>query len=547
MIGIRSTLVLALLAGAPLGAQRAADRPTPYRPGIDVLDYDVTLQLPERGDAIAGRAVLTIRRLAPLDTLVLDLLGLRVDSVLVDGQPVRAGRDSATIRVPFAGTGDTVRVAVRYGGVPADGLIIRTDSSGRWTAFGDNWPNRGRHWMPGVDHPSDKATVTWTVEAPSARRVVANGALLEETPLPGGSRTRTRWREARPIPLYLMVIAAAPLVYYDLGQSACGLSEFGGCVAQSAYVDPVNRDWLPGAFAEVTRMVDFFARAVAPFPYEKLAHLQSSTRFGGMENASAIFYSDGGIRTGTMGTGVVAHETAHQWFGDAVTPHEWSHLWLSEGFATYGAEQWVQHARGDSAFRAGMRAIRARIIAAPVVAERPVIDTAQTDLIALLNTNSYQKGGWVLHMLRGLVGDSAYARGIRRYYAAHRHGTALTGDLQVAMEREARQPLGWFFDQWLRRPGFATVRTSWRYDRAAGRVMLTVSQDGRFPPYRFPLTVLVTGADGRERRVRVDVPARRTAQLTLPIPVAASPRAVEVDPDVELLAELTGSSADSQE
>ena len=545
---LRSALLaLAFCAALPVHAQRAAARPMPYHPGIDVLDYDLTLLLPERGDSISGRAVLTVRRVTPVDTLVLDLLALRVDSVLADGRAIRATRDSATIRVPLAGSRDTVRVSVRYSGRPADGLIIRTDSAGRWTAFGDNWPNRGRHWIPSVDHPSDKATVTWTVEAPSARRVVANGALLEETPLPGGARTRTRWRESRPIPLYLMVIAAAPLVYYDLGQSACGLSEFGGCVAQSAYVDPVNRDWLPGAFAEVTRMVDFFARTVAPFPYEKLAHLQSSTRFGGMENASAIFYSDRGIRTGTMGTGVVAHETAHQWFGDAVTPHEWPHLWLSEGFATYGEQQWVQHARGDSAFRAGMRRIRTQIIAAPEVAQRPVIDTAQTDLLELLNTNSYQKGGWVLHMLRVLVGDSTYARGIRRYYAAHRHGTALTGDLQAAMEAEARQPLGWFFDQWLRRPGWVVARTAWRYDRAAGRVMLTVSQDGRFPPYRFPLTVSVTGADGRTRRVRVDVPARRTAQLPLPIPVAASPRAVEVDPDVELLAELTGPAADSQE
>src|SRR5678816_4163542 len=114
-------------------------------------------------------------------------------------------------------SGDSSSVTVRYGGEPKDGLIIRTDSLGRWTGFGDNWPNRARNWIPSIDHPSDKATVTWTVRAPSDRKVVANGELMEETPLPmrAGSlpRTITRWREDRPIAVYLMVIAAAPLVY----------------------------------------------------------------------------------------------------------------------------------------------------------------------------------------------------------------------------------------------------------------------------------------------------------------------------------------------
>src|ERR1044071_8544037 len=116
-----------------------------------------------------------------------------------------------------------------------------------------------------------------------------------------------------------------------------------------------------------------------------------------MENATAIFYSDGAFRRGTMSDGLIAHETAHQWFGDAVTQREWSHVWLSEGFATYFAELYVEHSEGDSAFRANLRRIREQVIKAPEVASRPVIDTTQTNLMELLNTNSYQKGGWTLH------------------------------------------------------------------------------------------------------------------------------------------------------
>src|SRR5256884_6288851 len=137
-----------------------------------------------------------------------------------------------------------------------------------------------------------------------------------------------------------MVIAAAPLYEYDLGETACGLALVGRCVHQWVYVEPRLADFLPGPFRSAADIVSYFGSLVGPFPYERLAHLESSTRFGGMENATAIFYADQPFRKRTMTDGVVAHETAHQWFGDAVTETEWSHLWLSEGFATYFARLW---------------------------------------------------------------------------------------------------------------------------------------------------------------------------------------------------------------
>ena len=520
---------------------RGQGGPLPYRPGIDVTDYAITLDLPQRGGSIEGRAILSVRRWAPVDTLVLDLVRLRVDSVLVDEKPAPFARTDSLLRIPIGRVvGDSFSVTVRYAGEPKDGLIIRTDSAGRWTAFGDNWPNRARNWIPSIDHPSDKATVTWTVRAPSERRVVANGELLEETPLPGpaGSvpRTLTRWRESRPIPVYLMVIAAAPLVYYDLGREGCGVGEFSSCVRQSVYVFPESRDFLPGPFVHAPEMVRLFSELIAPFPYEKLAHLESSTRYGGMENAGAIFYADAPFRRRTMQPGVIAHETAHQWFGDAVTEREWSHVWLSEGFATYFEELWVERFTGDSAFREDMRRIRGEVVKAPEVASRPVIDTAQTDLMALLNTNSYQKGGWTLHMLRTLVGDSAFFRGLRSYYMANRHSNALTDDLRRAVEASSGRPLGWFFDQWLRRPGFAEVTTSWHYDDSQRRVIATIEQRGHFGTYRFPLTVAITDAAGKERRATIDVPAAANGNFVVPLQLDAAPRGVSFDPDVRVLA-----------
>jgi aminopeptidase N len=536
-LGIAAMLVM---GAACLRAQPApAPRNRPYRPGVDVEDYTLSLELPEQGKEIRGDAVLTVRRTSSVDTLVLDLVQLTVDSVRLEGIRSSFTRVAGEIHIPWPQGGPSIlHVDIAYHGGIEDGLIIRTDAQGRWTGFGDNWPNRARYWIPSVDDPSDKATVSWTVTAPAGRTVVANGVLVEHTTLPDG-RARTRWRESHPIATYLMVIAAAPLVEYSLGETACGLALGGGCVPQTVYTAPEERSMLPGPFAEAPEIVRYFASLVGPFPYEKLAHLQSSTRFGGMENATAIFYADQAFKRGTMNEGLIAHETAHQWFGDAVTEREWPHLWLSEGFATYFAALFTEHAHGDSAFHAAMRRIRDAVLTDnDAVPGRPVIDTAQRNLMALLDRNSYEKGGFVLHMLRRQVGDSAFFSALRIYYTSHRDGTALTDDLRAAMDQASGQQLGWFFDQWLRRPGYPEVDVTWSYDPSSHQVSLEVAQGERFGAYRFPLTVAVQDISGAVRRVTVNVPAERESHFVLPDHFAAIPRALEADPDVELLARV---------
>ncbi|HEV8409500.1 MAG TPA: M1 family metallopeptidase [Gemmatimonadaceae bacterium] len=539
-----SALAFALfLVAAPLGAQQAA---------FHVSDYNLALQLRDTGSVISGTASLTVVRRARSDTLVLDLLDLKVDRVMhftKDPIPTELSfvQDSAHVRV-FVGRlrTDTFNVVVYYGGAVRDGLIVGKDSAGRWMAFGDNWPNRARHWIPSIDHPSEKATVSFSVLAPANRTVVANGvpyseasdSMLKAGPSPGVTYKMTRWREKHPIPVYLFTIAAAPLARFDLPDAACGFARDGGCVKQMVYTAPEQRAAMPANFKYSPDILDFFSHLVAPFPYEKLAHLQSSTRFGGMENASAIFYADGGFRRNGTGAGTIAHETAHQWFGDAVTEREWSNLWLSEGFATYFEQLWTRHAFGDSAFRAELSRTRTQIVRDPVVASRPVIDSEQTDLMKLLDANSYQKGGWTLHMLRTLVGDSAFFRGIRAYYNAHVDGNALTNDLMHSIEQTSGMKLGWFFDQWLRRPGFASITTSWRYDAAAKRVILDVEQGDKYAPYRLTLATSIVDAAGIAHMVRTEVAAERLSHITLPLPLDAAPKSLSFDPDVELLAEF---------
>jgi aminopeptidase N len=286
-------------------------------------------------------------------------------------------------------------------------------------------------------------------------------------------------------------------------------------------------------------MVAFYARLIAPFPYPRLANVQSSTLFGGMENAGAIFYSGEAIARGQLGEGTVAHEIAHQWFGDAVSPARWADVWLSEGFATYFGSLFM--ARDSAALTRAMQRTAQGYLKSKVTG-LALVDTLavpENNLMSLLNANSYQKGGFVLHMLRDVVGDSAFFRGVRTYYRAGRHGTAVTDDLQREMEAESGQDLRWFFDQWLRRPGYVEATTSWRHDGGAGKLVLTIEQSARFGAYRFPLTVALRAADGSEQRVRVEVPAERRAEIELPMAVAARPAAVVIDPDVKVLGVFT--------
>lgn len=528
-----------LLAQTAPKTDVAPDSTHPYRPGVDVSHYAFQLKLPSTGSSIEGRATINAARRMTVDTLVLDLVKMTVDSVLVGTQPRAFQRDSTTIRIPLtAADGASIAATVVYHGEPGDGLIIRETPERGWSAFGDNWPNRARYWLPTIDHPSDKATVAWTVIAPKAMTIVANGA--QKSQAPSGDMTRTQFEIAAPIPTYLMVIAAAKMEMTPLGKTCGVVAAAGACIAQNVYTFPEEKSYAPGPFVEAQKIVEFFAKTVGPFAYEQLNHLQSATKFGGMENATAIFYSDNAFKKHDVGVQLIAHETAHQWFGDAVTPRRWQDVWLSEGFASYFAPLYLQSSKGDSAFRAQMNTIRNQILAAPVVAMRPVVDSVGAATPnELLNANSYQKGAFVLHMLRSDVGDEAFFKGIRDYQQQYRNGTAATANLRVAMEQAAGASLIPFFEQWLHRPGFPEIDVKWTLNSAARSVSFTVTQSGKFGMFAVPLVVELVDAKGdrEQHTLHLEGTARQT--FNQPLSIITAPTSVVLDPKVELLARLT--------
>ena len=221
----------------------------------------------------------------------------------------------------------------------------------------------------------------------------------------------------------------------------------------------------------------FFHERVGPFPYAKLANVQSKTRYGGMENAGNIFYSERSVRGDLSNEGLIVHEIAHQWFGDSVTELDWNHIWLSEGFATYFTHLYNEEYYGRERLAQGL--MRDRNTVSGFFSQHPdqaLVALQLTDPNEMLNRNAYQKGSWVLHMLRRQVGDDAFWSGIREYYRRFRDGYALTEDLQAVMEEVSEQDLGEFFHQWVYTPGHPILEGQWSYDSASGSLHLSITQ-----------------------------------------------------------------------
>ena len=517
------------------------------------IHYDVSLvfnnELSELTRAETKLDALVLRN--NLSMIDLDFGALAIDSVSVGGRPARYERPQGERLNVYltrpARRGERLRLSVVYHGRPADGLILTNDKDGHPSATGDNWPNRLHHWIPALDHPSAKATVNFNVTAPTRMLVVANGRLDSRRTNANATQTWT-YTEAAPMPPYCMVVAVGEFAHLKPGV----MLPTQLTAPVSYYVPPSDQKFALDGFGAAIPSLTYFSQTIAPFPYAKLAHIIGATRFGGMENSGAIIYSRAlfdprenapvssrfRVRRGLVE--LIAHETAHQWFGDAVTPATWADLWLSEGFATYYAGLFVEHAEGQAAFREYMGRKREEYFKYEVTRRAPIHDRVTEDLNELLNPNNYQKGAWVLHMLRAELGEAAFFRGVRAYYRAHLHRTATTEDLRTALERASGRNLREFFARWVYASGHPRYEAAWSWSEhgrdRGGVLTLTLKQtqeDGTHYPNAMPVEI-VTGTG--TRRIKLSPTGRA---LSTRVYVNKRPTEVRFDPDATILKELS--------
>lgn len=503
----------------------------PRQVAIDAIHYRLRLAIKESSEEIeAETEILFEFKDDGVKKISLDLIGLIVDRVSEGKQEAKFTHADGRINITLAGSyrrGDRCQIAVKYHGRPSDGLMLKKNKFGDFVVFADNWPNRARFWFPSIDHPYDKATVEFLVTAPARYDVIANGRLVEKTSLQNGMEF-THWSEETPIPTYCMVIGATEFSLINVGMVERGDDD----VPLSYYLFPKDRDKGIRGYGRTKQIVEFYSNLIGPYPYEKLALVQSSTRFGGMENASSIFLAED-----AFGEGLVAHEIAHQWFGDSVTEDDWYHLWLSEGFATYFSHLFSERADGRDKFVKLMLADKASYLNSLGKDPRPIYDPAISDLFKLLNTNNYQKGGWVLHMLRHLMGDEKFFAGIRDYYRTYRDRNALTDDLRKVMEFHHGQPLDWFFKQWIFEPGYPIYDVVWKWNEQAKELRLRVAQKQEQTVFRMPVEIEFVFDKNTQREVlQIDA---REKEFTFKL--KAKPQNVRIDPDEWVLKTLTTS------
>jgi aminopeptidase N len=294
------------------------------------------------------------------------------------------------------------------------------------------------------------------------------------------------------------------------------------------YVYPENKEIGFKAYSFPLQILPFYITHIGPYPFEKCGNVQSKTRFGGLENASAIFYFENSVNSPGVET-LMAHEIAHQWFGDCVTETKWEQLWLSEGFATYMTHCYLENKYGADTLKKGMAKDRQTTIANEKKRPTPIIDTTtHGDYMQLLNPNSYEKGGWVLHMLRRRIGDNLFWKGISTYYNTFRNKNASSEDLEKTMETVTGQDLHTFFHQWLYIPGHPHVRINWKYDtdKKALIIDFTQTQDQLFDfPIEYSADGILNHADIHDKSTHIEVP--------LPEP----PKHITPDPNINLLAD----------
>lgn len=560
MSPLAATLARFAVAALPLGALDTY----PRQPGVQVEHYVFALELTDANDELRGEATVTIRFTKDgLTTLFLDLAtpsngkGMTTTAVVSDSAQLRYTHtdNRLTITLPRPSKASEVkRFTVRYHGIPADGLRTGVNKYNERCFFSWNWPDKARHWLPMIDHPSAKATSEFIVTAPNKYMVVANGLLQSQVSL-GDGRNRTYWKQSVPIASWLNAIGVEQFAVHHAG--------FVRGVELQTWVAHQELDAGIARFETISRnALEFFIDRIGPYSYEKLANVTAPFDRGATEHASVIFYGDGGTRAGAAppsppasapaassparaggapgvasvpgSGGTIAHEIAHQWFGNAVTESDWDDAWLSEGFATYFAALYDEHYVGRDAFVRSVQSMFARARTAQQT-EKPLVHENISDLRGVIPQLVYQKGGSVLHVLRGQVGTDAFWKAIREYYRRHQNGLASSADLERVFEETSGQNLDWFFAQWLHWPTVPAVEGSWWWDEARKKIVIQLAQTQKGKPYRLPLEVGLA-TDGTAG-LRIEKVESTQASQRFEIAADKAPTDVVLDPNTWMLME----------
>lgn len=494
--------------------------------GYDVLRYTLSLAIDPAAETISGTATIkAVATLPNLGRLSLDFSGLQISRLTVDGVEANHQRQGIKLFVDLPqppAEGEPFTVIVAYSGHPQPvssrfieflevGMHFVNDA-----AFVASEPDGARSWFPCNDHPRDKALFRYEITVPQGYVVAANGR--PEPPVEGETTTTFVWQHDSLMATYLATVAVGRYqVIEERAPNGIPLRHY------------VSADLLPAAQELLTRtgdMIVFLEQYFGPYPFASYGHIVVPMGGVSLETQTMTLIDAGVVSRGAEY--VVVHELAHQWFGDSVSPASWADIWLNEGFAVYASWLWDEAQSPGSLIG---QLDDTEEIAWQADPGEPLADPSAGNLFGF---NSYLKGAWVLHMLRGEIGDEAFFDTLRTYHRRFMGGVASTADLQAVAEEVSGQDLDWFFDEWVYGRRIPNLALNWRQE-ADGALNVQVCQ--RQPDVFFfdlPLTAVGDGAQRAGQTLKVD-----EIEEHITLPVGFTVTGIQADPDQAVLAEVT--------
>ncbi len=474
-----------------------------------------------------------------------DSIDLKIRSVrLKGGKALKCETLDEKLRVHLdrpRKAGEQLTIAISYEGQPRRGLYFISPDQGYPKKAVQVWSQGedmdSRYWFPCYDFPNQKATSETLITVPEQFFAVSNGALVEAT-RDAKAKTKTyHWKMDVPHVTYLIMVAAGE--YTEMKDKANGVPLY-------YYVPKGREEEGPRTLDRTPKMVEFFSKAIGvPYPYNKYAQVfVGDFIFGGMENTTATTLTDTVLHDARAhidynADSLIAHELAHQWWGDLLTCRDWSHAWLNEGFATYFEALFAEHHLGDDEFRYEMDEKAATYFGEDEGHyRRPIVTNKFNQPIDLFDRHLYEKGSLVLHMLRYVLGDKLFWKAMRHYCEKHREGVVITQDLQRAIEEATGRSMDWFFEQWVFKGGHPEFKASysWDEDKKLAQVSLSQAQETseETPVFQMPLEIAFA-VNGSRQVHKVQVKEKEHSFL---FPLSEKPKMVSIDPGNWVLKKL---------
>jgi len=539
----RLSRVLATLLAFGFTAVEADELKFAKDRAFDVEHIKLDLHVDLKTKSVRSRATIRGRALRPLVTIRLDAVDFADVKVTIreePGEPVDAEFENdgehITIKPRRAlRAGEILEVFIEYSVTdPKSGLHFFAPSEEEPDAPYLMWSQGqsivNRYWVPCLDHPNEMQTteIVCTVEAPY--RAISNGDLVETRDNPDKTRT-FHWHQAKPHVSYLMTLV--------VGKFASKTEQWRD-IPVTYYARPKHAAKLEHSFNNTTKMLEFFSERIGvAYPWAKYDQLCCYGFGGGMENTSATTLGERALyderrKLDDDPDGLIAHELAHQWYGDLLTCRDWAHLWLNEGFASYFEALWDEHHNGAEEFAHNMRG-KARG-AVDGGREHPVVWRGYTSPDEQFDSRAYPKGAWVLHMIRRRLGDELFWQVMKTYTERFSHQTVETRDLRKTIEAATGRSFERFFHDWTERAGSPDVKVSYEWLPDDGLAKIAVEQTQKGAAFHFPLDLEFGFGEGREPRRFTHELTEKKALFYVPLP--KSPKSLRIDPDQAVLMTL---------